>query len=501
MDRNKKIILLSIVGIGIVLLIILGTVGYIRTVKIQKNKKAQKENITETLPEIKEDFSLVTFNEKYISQGKIYYDENTKDIIEITNEKEVFLGNNGSLYPNPIEKIIEMKNEPIYSIKNIKIYSEYDKDLKQNIMYYISDNSKKSETYNYIEPICIKSNNSTICNYLILEDKISNEKYAYYLLNLINDKKIKLNENIQKIENIKNESCKDIILEEFDYLVVYAKVNNKLKAGLINYEGVQVLDFKYDNLYTYKNGIFIAEENKKYGIIDSRDNILLEIDYDGINYTNNYFITLRNNYIDVFNVNLKSVLKDDISITNKKEFNYCNNKIYSYIESNNNLYLGVENDKSYIINKKGIEKNIPGNINYLYDKNNEIKFYYTTSIEEGKLTTTFYDQDLYEYYKITKDTKLETTKNIKIYNIKNDYYIIETPNNKYYIDLFNSKETTEKEVFIKYLDNGYSFTILNDILTIYKDKKILHTEENITEYLGGYLFANNEKIFEIEFKK
>ena len=54
---------------------------------------------------------------------------------------------------------------------------------------------------------------------------------------------------------------------------IVVKSNND-KYGIINSKGEILIDFVYDNIVSYKNGLFIAKMNDKYGIIDKNNKIV-----------------------------------------------------------------------------------------------------------------------------------------------------------------------------------------------------------------------------------
>ena len=67
---------------------------------------------------------------------------------------------------------------------------------------------------------------------------------------------------------------------------------------------------------------------------------------------------------------------------------------------------------------------------------------------------------------------------------------------------FFSLQIKEIDALYKYFDNGYGYTLKDNVLKIYKNKEELETFDNIKSYLGGYLFSTNDNsIIKLEFHK
>ena len=82
-----------------------------------------------------------------------------------------------------------------------------------------------------------------------------------------------------------------------------------------------------------------------------------------------------------------------------------------------------------------------------------------------------------------------------IYDVNGNYDTI-------YLDLINSREIKEIDALYKYFDNGYGYTLKDNVLKVYKNKDELEKFDNIKSYLGGYLFSTNDNsIIELEFHK
>ena len=172
----------------------------------------------------------------------------------------------------------------------------------------------------------------------------------------------------------------------------------------------------------------------------------------------------------------------------------------------------TRNINSYIISSKGIDRSftVESNIEPLYTEDDDytnVKYYYSISTNDNKVTVTFYDTDYYEYYKYTTKKLINSKYSYSVYLINNICYIeiYYEATGKYdsiYLDLTNSKEISEIDALYKYFDNGYGYTLKDNVLTVYKDKEELNKFENINTYLGKYLFSTtDDEIIELEFQK
>ena len=299
--------------------------------------------------------------------------------------------------------------------------------------------------------------------------------------------------------------------KEYDYLPACTSFE---KCGLIDYNGNILIDFVYDNVNYIDKDFIIATKNEKQGIINYKNAYKLSFDYDYIDKYGNYIIAVKDFKLSVYNDNLKLII-DNISVDVAESDVLYN--FYLNIDTNKNLYINVEEENInhlYLLNNKKLLKKIdsPGNIDYLF--NNDIIEFITFSYNDNnKLYVVFYDTDLYEYYTFSKEikTNIDSTiqieknyKNKKYYNIS-IYYDLKDYNKTYYVDLINSKEIDEITALGKHFSNGYTWTITNDKLNVYKEKELLNSFNGNYTHINEYTFMDNNngkgKIINIEFKK
>lgn len=495
--NNKKRILIFITIILFTLSITASVIGILNLPDNEEEKKEKEET-----PKITEEYNEIEINKLLSSEGTIYYNDKTKDIIELTNTKKYIIGNNGTLFKNKIEdnSNSQINNEDYIKIKNYKFIKEND-----NYYYIDTKTNKKSKNYYYIY---FTYKNKAYGVNVILETKNNKtEKSTYEILNTNTSSITKLN-----IENIKinNNHAYQYVHDNnqntinLDYFNIYNDIN---KQGIIDINGNIIIDLIYDEFKFINDSYIIAKKDNKYGLIDKNNKEIIPFEYDRIFNINTYLILEKDKKLSIANKDGKIFIKDKIDISSYLDTS--NEYYFTSKEYNNKLYLSIINNNKnniYLINSKDIERKISTN-NIFYNLENN--YIYDINETNNKAIITYYDNDLYEYYSI----EIEVNSNIKhtiqmnqtssnnIYEIKIIYDINEY-NKTYYVDMFNSKKISEKDALTKYFSNGYNFYITeNNILKIYKNKELLEEFENIETYLGNYLFLGKNEIFEIKFKK
>jgi hypothetical protein len=82
---------------------------------------------------------------------------------------------------------------------------------------------------------------------------------------------------------------------KFDYSTKHIFLEKDSLYGFVDVNGKILIPFKYKDIVTYFNGKAIVSNGKKYGIIDTLNQIVLEFEYDRIRKTNNTFNVTKNN--------------------------------------------------------------------------------------------------------------------------------------------------------------------------------------------------------------
>ena len=513
---NKEIILKTSVAFILFVLLSLGLYAFI-------SKKDNKTDHIETnIPQIKENYTSTELT-KYIEFNDKIKIMNNKFIIK-NNEEEYYMSyNNNSLQ--------------YQKVNEIKINKNYTIQTNENNKKYIINNSNNtiSDSYDSIEEITF--NNETY-SYLLVSN---NNKYS--LIDLETNELIELDEEISYIEDLYkyNDNKKEIISNK------YIKVKNNDKYGIIDYEGNIIIEIKYDDI-EIANDTFIVKNNNKYGVLNNSNEILIEINYEEIKqYNNNYliknnnkygiidknknilynleidYVELLNEFILVIKNNKLGIIKDNKLILNY-EIETQNNRINSYI-LNNEIYINtyINNEiKTYIIKDDKIKKIIDSELkqiditDYNTDEENtekDNKYTYTINKNNNSFDLYIYDENYNKYYE--HNTKLDI--NLQEYDVymkltknhSNNYYKLTltlmndtiTKYLYYYYDIDKKSVMNEKDALRKYLENGYSFTLNNDELKIYKNDQLINTHLYIEYYIGGYFFSNKDGIvYKLEFK-
>ena len=489
MEKDKKELIIR--GIIVWVSLILFILSIYTFIKL--NEKDIKHKIDNEIvkPVIKEEFTTAALKVVKTYDGIISVDDSKNEILLSSNEDGIdhyVIGEIGNIYNE--EKSVKKEN-------NENKYGDYEIIKNKNNSYYLNTKTNiKSDYYVSIKPLTYYNGIKYITDYLVLENEDN-----MLLLNIGTDETIKLDDRIINLY-IKEEYNDYVISNNPNYIIIENKDN---KFGLMKTNGDIVIDFKYDYLSNSINkDEFIFYEDNKFGIINSKDEVLLNNEYDTIYYIDNYKILSKNNKF--------GVLYNDNQIV---DYNIDGNINFKMI--GNNLYI-INKNNSYLINSKGVKKELNNEVfdlGYIDEENKSDYYFYTVIENNDKLNIIFYDNDFYEYYKLSipyeniynYSLNITPLKKYCIYKIDLKYSLEgDTSKDKtYYIDLFNSKEISEKEALYEYFDNGYGYILDNDTLKIYKNDELINTFNNIHDYLGNYNFSNINKnkstIYEVEFKK
>jgi len=179
-------------------------------------------------------------------------------------------------------------------------------------------------------------------------------------------------------------SSGEILLEEgFDDIksttqrgIIFVKDN---LYGEMSTTGEILIDAKYQYLKEVKDGIYIAKQNEKYGIIDIYQDVKLPLEYTWITYNDksdlyiaeneDYKTSIINKDFQVKIVGILSEINEEnkyIRMRVDDEYKYynfkCEEKSNTDILKNNTLFLSKKDGKYGYIDKKG---NVV--IDYIYD--------------------------------------------------------------------------------------------------------------------------------------
>lgn len=519
MKYSKELVFKLSAAFVLFVLFVMGMYAFISN---NKDKNIIQNDIV--IPEIKENYTTSILSKYVEFDNRLRY----------VNNKFLIRNNNEEYYIN--YKDDQIQYEKVYKDNIKRNYTIFENE-KTGQKYIIKDNNMSdmydniievtfdNEVYSYLI-VCIDNNFSLINletdEIIILDGSITNIPDVYdYNGNILSDRYI-ITENNNKYGIINYEG--EVLIEnDYEYLKIVnsntliAKKDNKY--GVININEDELIKFNYQDIINYSD-YFIAKKDNKYGVIDKSETLIHNFEIDYVEVLDNEVIVIKNNRLGIFK---ERDLIIDYQIPTK------NNKI-SYYKHNEDLIISSiidGNIKSYIIKYDKLYKIIHTDIREIYvsdylvdlDNNDSIldEYTYSTDIKNNRLNLYVYDNVYDKYYEHYIDFDFE----VKDYfvstsftkNESNDYYklVINLDNKKnesdskvltYYYDLNKRSVMNEKDALIKYLDNGYSFTINdNYVLKVYKKDELISEHYNIEYYIGGYYFANlNGVVYKLEFK-
>jgi len=501
MSKKKKIIVI-ILFVAVILCAVLASIGM--NYKKPTNSKKDEE-IEEIKPKIIEEYTTVELNTLKKYDEYLDFEDNK---IQYYDSGDTYV-----VYKNGV-----LLNTPEI-IKNTNIYNEFVSFKKYD--FYIEDGYEKfcikNKTNNEIEcydSIQKVSNLQDSTDYLILTKTDNDNKYVY-LLNPNTDTLVdlsKINVDVIYSGSMANDESGDIYTYEYDYLAACSTFD---KCGLINYEGKIIIDYIYDMVdYIDKNTIIVTK-NDKQGIINYKNEVKLPLEYDSIEVLSNHIITIKDFKLNVLNRKMKTLVSNIEIDASESETGYN----YYLNINDDNLYIYIDentNKKMYLINSK-FQRKIEsiGELEYVYDNNEDMNLKYITFsyVDNNKLNIVFYDLDLYEYYTFTKDikNKIDFYTSIDVSYKNKNYFVISLNyelskfNEYYYVDLLNSKEIDEITALGKHFSNGYTYTIVDNKLNIYKEKELLNSFNGYFTHINEYTFLKTvngtSEILTLEFKK
>lgn len=321
--KNKNTIKIVIVAIVLLLFIIIGIIGYILYIQSTQLKLtvdgASNEELKNLLVfdgdeiyiPIKEVSSILGYN-GYDGEYNGTEEKSSKCYIE--NEYEVAnfsLGSN-KIYKLDISDDSNDNYEYVYSKKPVKAIN--------GVLYATSDGIEKA--FNISFSYDKENNQITIYTlpYLVstYENKIKDYGYEELEETFANHKTVLQNmlvvtttNNKMGIIDVEGNTVIDAKYEEIKYLPItgdFLVTSNKKKGivGLVSNKVKTRVEIAYDNieLMDSDKGLYLVEDNDKYGVIDIKGNKKIYIEYDeiGIDISNYQKNELKNKYIIADNV-------------------------------------------------------------------------------------------------------------------------------------------------------------------------------------------------------
>lgn len=164
----------------------------------------------------------------------------------------------------------------------------------------------------------------------------------------------------------------------YDHLIGYFSINQIVckngKCGLIDTNGIFTIPLIYKSLERLNgsDNLFVFNVDKKYGIVDCNNNLLLPCIYDSI-VSNQYVISVcRDNKWGVFNYDLEAIVPVEYEIrdidskySDNKPILVCKNGCYGILNINISIPWKISNWNGEL---KHISEIVPCAYNALYDE-------------------------------------------------------------------------------------------------------------------------------------
>lgn len=421
--NNEKRTQCTIIAIVVILLLVVISVTILFIINAHKTNKLNVK-INQIYSS---DYKLSMMGEYFVGT----YDDKTISVIINNNGEEIYKG------------LSDISYDDIYLLKddNYLIYSNSDNNLNT----YIFNGIDIKELYSIsnvgnVRPILYKNSYQ---EYLV--GFVAVDENNTYLYNVYNSDVVTIKDAIIVEDNINNDKY---YVNSNKYLIIK---NNDGLMGAIDYSGNIVIPCEYKNMINTFNDSFIVQNNKDlYGIVSSKGEELIKINYKVVDLYNNYYLLVnKNNKMAIYSSNYEEIVGFNLDYDTLLDFDLRSNMnsiklfraggrlfvVNNYMEDANKTEYDKHN--LYVINNGKLVETIKqlgfnvNNLIYLYDKDYNIRIY---------------DTD----FNLLFETKLDDVKKInKVGYVANNIVSInytlnndEVVNKYYYID---GMETTFEE--------------------------------------------------------
>lgn len=523
--KNKKILILAIT----ILLIILGTIGFI----VKKTQKEDRKYEIERVSEYK--YFVIKENGYYgviNTKGNKIIESKYIDVKIPNPEKAVFI-----CYEENSTKVLNDKNEEIFKeyenveplrLKNILSDLMYEKSAlkySKNGKYGIIDfNGKKLtnpiyediDTFQYKEgELLVKQNDKygviNIKGKTLVEiryDKIESDKHyetenGYMRSGYIVCNKTEngyrygyINVDGQKtIETKYNDLYRILEINSDDIYIICAENG---KYGLIRNGKLEIDNLYQSLIYSQSSDSIIALKGKKSGVISKNGDIIVPFDYDEIDIVGEIiYANKTDGSVKIFDINGKEMnINSNEAIVDVEGTNY---KIHIQTIQGKTVYKIYKDKKQitqkeytyiqYLFDNYFIVSDLNGKLGII-DNNENTKIQYNYSsiqqIENTKMIQAVNDENVTEIYssKISKISELQNAilennnRYIKLYNDSEIKYITKEEKEVNNTELFN-----ENKIFAKKQNNKWGFVdAKGNSVVDYKYEKV--TEINKYGFAG-----------------
>lgn len=385
---------------------------YVKPLESKKDKETEETKIVEsneyktvsyTAPK---DRTLQVLNHMYVieSKDRTLYKVMDMDGNILFEGKEEYssinVGIDGELYLSFYESTDE-DNVPIglYKIVDKKleeVFVSTDKDYTYTTLLKINGDS----------PLLI----GVVGEFYSFEDE-ENTKFLTKSVIYTLDGKQYSREDVRLTGDTVRLATDEPIYTHSDRYIIAIDSKDEYKYGVYDLqEDDMVINTKYDGLYTTGDGNYIAERNKKSGVIDVKSKILVDFKYEFISEHDDFYVVNKNNKLGILDNAFKTVIEPKFTYQENDEagFSYtlCCGKTNSFeaYKVNDKYVLVVNNDELYLSNDYKIHETyvIDQDGEYVTIKANEFEihnnFIYAYDKEEKKYT--IYDNSFAEKYVI-----------------------------------------------------------------------------------------------------
>ena len=178
------------------------------------------------------------------------------------------------------------------------------------------------------------------------------------------------------------------------YFVVYTE--NGSKRGVYDIQNEEiVISGKYSELYTTKNGNYIAVKNGKTGIVNLKSKILVDFKYDFISDYGEFYVISKNKKLGILDKDYKVVVEPKFTYQESDEYGFNYNKTDSFYDS----FIASKYNDKYVLtvnaNELVADLNYKIHETYVIDSTGE---YITIKANEFNI----YDNLIYGYDKDSK---------------------------------------------------------------------------------------------------
>ncbi len=472
-NSNKIIIILSIVIVILVILLLVVLLGGNKKEekKEEDNETEEKEDISDKdigITDLKSKNGLLLFN-KYVvdyEKGKIT-DLDGKLLTEVNDKWHLEEGIN-----NSIVLVNHNPNDNSTTIKRV---------LNDSVSEY---------NYDYIASLIRDTKSNRIIG--ILDSKKDHDE-----LLIFTDKE---NDSI----DLKNKFFYTFALGAGEDMKVYdgryivtSTTSSKLSAhGLYDIKDKKVLiENEYTGIEHLHDDIFVAIKDDYSGVIDKNNKVLLDFDYDSIQYSNGLYFAAKDTTLDILDSNFKS-LNSSVEISSLKSFTYnpCCGSInpYKLIKFKDYVILGTKEDNreadNYYYNYYAVDKS--GNKTELGNGDATVVKNYLVTSKKDDTKITVYDDKLAEKYVLTANQKGTYLKNATIFLDR----VLSLEGLKFY----NFPDGKEKSSVSPIRRTSQEYEVKIDFkdgkgtATISKDEQVLATIEDVS--IDAFLAAENNGI-------